>query len=256
MKEKVFFENSTGVKLCGILSGKTPDPAVPAVLMCHGFTTSKDGRTYVGLEERLNAGGLAVFRFDFFGHGESEGRFEDITISEAVDDVLSAHRFLGQKGSGRIGLFGSSFGGMAAIIAAAELPHLVFLALKSPVSDYLGLLIARDHGREIQDWKKEGSIEVTASDGGTLRLNYGFFEDARRIEGYALALKIKAPTLIVHGDRDETVPLEQSLKLQKAIPGSRLEVISGADHVYSRPADFERLLDLITGFVFKTVNQI
>ena len=207
------------------------------------------------LEERLNQKAFSTFRFDFFGHGESAGEFENITISEAKDDVLNAIRFVKDSGYERIGLMGSSFGGFASILAAGQSDDLFVLALKSPVSDYLGLLITRDHDIDIKTWRQKGFIFVEASDGKKVRLNYSFFADAERMQGYALAGNIKAPTLIVHGDQDETVPLAQSQKATDFIPNCRLEVIEGADHTYSDPPHFEKMLDLISDFIISKGSQ-
>jgi dipeptidyl aminopeptidase/acylaminoacyl peptidase len=248
-KRKIFFPNGKGHQLCGILSDPSGDKSRPLAVLCHGFTTSKDGRTYVRLEEILNQKTFSTFRFDFFGHGESEGEFADITVSEAVHDVQNAIRFVKDSGYERIGLVGSSFGGFASILTAGQSDDLFVLALKSPVSDYLGLLIARDHDIDVETWRQEGYITVEGTYGKNLRLNYSFFADAERMQSYAFAEKIAAPTLIVHGDKDETVPLAQSQKAADLIPNCRLEVIKGADHVYSDPEHFERMLDLISNFV-------
>ena len=252
MKQKIYFPSSKGHELCGILSDPSRDKNRPLIVLCHGFTTSKDGRTYTRLEEILNRKAFSTFRFDFFGHGESDGKFEDITISEAVDDVQSAIRFVKDTGYTRIGLVGSSFGGFASLLAAVQDDDLFVLALKSPVSDYLGLLIARDHDRDIQAWKQNGFIQIETTEGKTERLNYSFFADAEKIQGYAIAERIKAPTLIVHGDRDETVPLEQSQKTAALIPDCRLAIIEGADHTYSDPQHFERMLGCISRFILHT----
>jgi len=91
MKDKVFFKNSRGNRLCGILSDPTEDKSNPIIILCHGFSSSKNGRTYQALESKLNTEEISIFRFDFFGHGESYGLFEDITTSEAVDDVMRIH---------------------------------------------------------------------------------------------------------------------------------------------------------------------
>jgi pimeloyl-ACP methyl ester carboxylesterase len=249
MKRKVYFPSSKGYRLCGILSDPSGDKRQPLIVLCHGFTTSKDGRTYVRLEDLLNQEELSTFRFDFFGHGESEGELARVTISEAMDDVCSALRVVKDSGYERIGLMGSSFGGLACILTAGRNDELFVLALKSPVSDYLGLLIAKDHGHDIETWKTEGFVFIEAADGKKVRLDYSFFADAERVKGYALARKIKAPTLIVHGDRDETVPLAHSQKASALIPYCRLEVIQGADHVYSQPEHFDKMLDLISAFI-------
>jgi len=77
MKEKLFFKNSKGNKLCGILSSVNKDRII---ILCHGFSSNKDTQTFPILEKIFNKN-ISTFRFDFYGHGESEGKFEDITVS-------------------------------------------------------------------------------------------------------------------------------------------------------------------------------
>ncbi len=251
MKQRIVFQSSRGYNLFGILSDPSGDKRLPLMVLCHGLSTGKDGRTCVSLEETWNRRNISTFRFDFFGHGESEGDFADLTISEALDDVRSALRFVKDSRYERIGLFGSSFGGYAALLMASRSHELCILTLKSPVSDYLGLLIAPDHGRDIESWKKEGFILVEGADGKKRRLNYSFFEDAEKISGCLRAEHIRTPALIVHGDRDETVPVAQSQRTAGLIPDCRLEIIEGADHVYSDPVHFEMMIGSISEFAVR-----
>lgn len=252
MKEKLFFENSKGNKLAGVLSNPTLSKEKPLVILCHGFSTNKDANTYMRLERVLNDKCISTFRFDFFGHGESNGKFEDITISEAVDDALNAIKFVKGLGYKKIGLFGSSFGGMASILASSKTPDLFVLALKSPVSNYIGKLLDQKSKQEIKQWKEKGFIYYVRSDGKKLRLNYTFFEDSTKFDGYKATQKIKIPTLIVHGDKDKSVPIEQSKNIASLIKGCRLEIIKGANHQYSKPKDFEKMLRMISEFIFKS----
>ncbi len=97
MHEKIFFSNSKGDKLCGVFSNPVNDDSVPIVILCHGFTTSKDSLTNRRLEEVLNKQNVATLRIDLFAHGESEGRFEEITVSEAVDDIINAIKYVQEK---------------------------------------------------------------------------------------------------------------------------------------------------------------
>ena len=114
MEEKLYFQNSKGNKLCGILSNPTGDKTRPIIILCHGFNSSKNSSTNTALKLILSRNNISSFRFDFFAHGESEGNFEDLTQSEAVDDALQAIKFIKNLGYTKIGLFGSSFGGLAA----------------------------------------------------------------------------------------------------------------------------------------------
>ena len=69
MTEKIYFLDSKGNKVCGVLSNPASDCNIPIIILCHGFTTSKDNSTYTQLEQILNKQDIATFRFDFFGHG-------------------------------------------------------------------------------------------------------------------------------------------------------------------------------------------
>ena len=253
MEEKVYFKNSKGLNLCGILSNPTSSKEKPIIILCHGFSTSKNSHTYVKLQEILNKHQISTFRFDFFGHGESEGKFEDITISEAVDDILNAIEFLKNQGYTKIGLVGSSFGGIASLMAASKTNDLFILALKSPVSNYKEREYATKSKEKLEEWKNKGFRYYVSGDGRRLKLNYTFFEDSKNNNGYEAAKKIKTPVLIVHGDKDESVPIEQSKKTASLIENCKLEIIEGADHRYSKPEDFEKMLDLISKFIIENL---
>jgi dipeptidyl aminopeptidase/acylaminoacyl peptidase len=57
--------------------------------------------------------------------------------------------------------------------------------------------------------------------------------------------------LIVHGNKDETVPVEQSKKMAGMIENCRLEIIDGGDHTYSKEENFRKLLELISKFIIQ-----
>jgi len=82
---KVFFESNPGLR-AGVIekAGKS------IVIMCHGLGSNKDRDTYTILEKIFNDHHLSTFRFDFFGHGESDGHFTNLTITHAVDDIGNA----------------------------------------------------------------------------------------------------------------------------------------------------------------------
>ena len=253
MQEKIHFSNSKGNKIQGILSNPTSETNAPVIILCHGFTTSKDNSTNTQLEKIFNNHKIATFRFDFFGHGESEGNFEDITISEAVDDILNAINYLKSKGFSNLGLVGSSFGGMSSIMAASKTDELFVLVLKSPVSDYYEVDTKRRTKEEIEDWKTKGYVIHRNSKGEEKRLKYSFFDDFKNNNAYEAAKKIKIPTLIIHGDEDKTVPVEQSKKTSSIIENCKLEIITGADHKYSKPEEFEKMLSLISKFIIEHI---
>lgn len=251
MEEKLYFNNSKGNKLCGILSNPNLSISTPIIILCHGFSTTKNAHTSIKLQEIINQNNVSTFRFDFFGHGESEGKFEDITISEAVDDTLNAIKLMKKLGYTKIGLFGSSFGGITALMTASKIKDLSILILKSPVSNFQEIELERKSKKELDEWKSNGFTYYIDGKGIKHQLNYTFFEDFKNNDGYEAAKKIKIPTLIIHGDADEIVPIKQSQKTVNIIKNCRLEVINGANHKYSEPKHFEMMLEFVSRFIME-----
>ena len=62
----------------------------PTVIVCHGICGNKDAQNKVDLAEALFKQGFLVLKFDFHGHGKSEGNFSDITLTQEVDDTKAA----------------------------------------------------------------------------------------------------------------------------------------------------------------------
>lgn len=238
MSTKCTFTNSKGTNLVGILSNQKDTTDIPIMILCHGFAGNKEGTSLI-LEKLFNEKDIATFRFDFFGHGESGGKFEDITVTEGMDDILCAIAFLKKQGYKKIGLFGSSYGGFTALLAASRTNDLFVLELKCPVSDYFGKLMAKLTHVEAEEWKQKGWTLYTSHEGKKFKLNYSFFADPNNDKGYDAAKKIKIPTLIIHGDADTVVPLGQSKKLASYIKDSKLLILSGCGHHFEGE-DFEK----------------
>jgi len=251
MKEKLFFKNSKKYKLCGILSNPDFSKKEKVVILCHGFTTDKNSATNIVFEKILNENKISTFRFDFTGHGESEGNLGEITISEAVNDIECAISSLKKSGYSKIALVGSSFGGLASLLCASKIDDLNLIALKSPVSDMYELFILQGGKRLIENWERHGYIDYSSSDGKNFRLKYSLVKEAKEINAYKVASKIKIPVLIVHGDYDEAVPLAQSKKLASLLRNCKLEIVKGADHRYSNPEHFNKMVSLISDFIIK-----
>ncbi len=246
MEQALKFQNTKGTNLAAILSNPTGSTDTLMVILCHGHSSTKNTKNYVKLTELLNKEGISTFRFDIYGHGESEGEFENATVSEAVDDIVSAVKYLKEKGYSKLGLVGSSFGGIASTIAASRIKDLQFLALKSPVSNYADFYFWR--GTPIAKWKEQGYRDYKTKK-GMLKLNYSFYEDAIINDGYTVAPSITIPTLILHGDADTEVLLDQSIKLAKLLPNGKLEIIKGADHSYTNESHAEQMLGALVAFI-------
>src|SRR3989338_11564721 len=108
-----YFKNDKGRKLYGILS--VPDSKTfPLIILCHGKPSDCSGSAAVELSKILPQKGIAVFRFDFTGSGESEGTESEFTVDQGVFDLKSAYTFASSVDGvdkARIAVLGSSFSG-------------------------------------------------------------------------------------------------------------------------------------------------
>ncbi|MGV8150580.1 MAG: alpha/beta hydrolase family protein [Candidatus Woesearchaeota archaeon] len=242
--EKIFFKDSSGRSICGKLSNNDSDTAV---LICHGLGGHKDSSPYDKFQKRIHSLGHGVLSIDLLGHGESDGGYNDLTLTEAIDDIICAKRELHKRGYDNVGFIGFSFGGVGGImVAATEQFH--FLILISPPTYYdisemvsSGIYVLwelRKHNKKVKD-KPKASIKI------------GFFKDYGSHDSYAAADKINSPTLIIHGDSDRIVPLNKSRELRKHIKGSKMKIFKGADHHYSHPAAEKKLIEETMKFIIE-----
>ena len=249
MEESLTFHDRLGHGIAAILS--TPDePTTRLALLCHGFLSGKNSTTNKTLTRLLNGQGLATFRFDFFGQGESDGPFEKITTTLAIHQAETALDLVIARGYDRIGLVGSSFGGLVAILTAAQRSDIACLALKCPVVDFAEELRLTFGLDELAQWHATDTVPNIMGGPDRIRLRYDFYEDCLRQIAYGPAERITLPTLIVQGKRDECVPLHQSQRLYDALRGpKRLDLLPEADHQFTRGDDFRQMTTSISDWI-------
>lgn len=254
MQEPLGFTDGRGHRVSAILG--VPDGGTDRIaVLCHGFLSNKSSTTNKTLTRLLLERGIGTFCFDFFGQGGSEGPFERITTTLAVEQALAAIDLVRGKGLRKIGLMGSSFGGLVSILTAAQRTDVACLALKCPVVDFAEELRLEFGEDEMARWKATDTIPNIMGGAGRIPLRYAFYEDCLRHIAYEPAERITAPTIIVQGDKDEHVPLHQSRRLYDALRvKKRLEMIPGADHQFTRGDDFKRMTNLIADWLIEHLS--
>ena len=192
----------------------------PVVIGSHGLLSNSSSPKQIELARRCNDLGIAYFRFDHRGCGESEGNFKEVTSLEARhNDVLSAIETIRSQGyvGSRIGLFGSSLGGAACIstTSATKIDSMVVNA--SPLRSRM---IKRPD--EINYQAEYPKLSFDLSD---------------RISGID-------NILIFHGDADDVVPFSNALELfQKAGNTKKLIIQKNGDHLMSNKAHQKEFID-------------
>ena len=81
-------------KLAATLQTPAGQENYPLVIIMHGFTGNKDESLLITLADDLEKEGIASLRFDFNGHGKSEGRFQDMTVPNEIDDAKHVYEYV------------------------------------------------------------------------------------------------------------------------------------------------------------------
>lgn len=235
MEEKFYFKNDDNLKLCGVLN-KSENGIEKCIVLCHGISVDKDEKgIFIELARKLAKFGFAVFRFDFRGHGESEGDSIGITVAGEERDLDSSIKFLQDLGYKHFGILAASFGSGAASLFIVKHQKIIKAAvLWNPVIDYHSILKPelpwpeKNFGREaMQKLRKHGFIEIGSS---KFRVGKELFVELRKLKPWKELKKIKIPILFIHGDKDEHVPYEDSVKYANLLKTAKLKTIYGAKH--------------------------
>jgi uncharacterized protein len=223
--EKVSFR-SEGQLISGILH--LPDQeSPPCVIASHGLLSSKDSEKYIALGTQIVQRGIALLRFDFRGNGESEGGEEENTISKKLTDLESAIDFVKSwPGLGHsIGLIGSSLGGFISLLKASREKEIrTIVVWATPF-----------HMDDLPSKKEEDGYPLPPE---------AFFEDLPKHRLIPLLPRV-SNCLIIHGEKDELVPVDQALGIFYHLSDPKeIHVIGGADHRLTHPLHRQRAIEL------------
>ncbi len=225
--EQVAFK-SEGERLAGVLHlPQKINP--PCVIASHGLLSSKESEKYMAMGERLSREGIAMLRFDFRGIGESEGRAEDDTVSRRIRDLGAAIEFVRSRRDlgNRIGLLGSSLGGYVSLLKAAQgvgIEAVVIWATPLQMDD-----LRSNKGTEGYPLPAEA-----------------FFQDLPKHRLLPLLPKV-SHCLVIHGEKDELVPVDQAWEIFKGLDDPKeIHILEGADHRLTDPTVRSRAIELTT----------
>lgn len=225
--EKVKYQSSSGLNLAGLLYSRKPEGTV--VIVCHGFTGSKEGGgRAVTMAEEMGKIGYSTLLFDFGGCGESEGAFADISLTGHIDDLRSSLDFCAGLGFNRVITAGRSFGGTA-VLCYGGLDGRVAGVCTWAAPAYSSKLF-----NSFRNWEQSlnsGLVSLTGED-GTVYVKEDFFYDLQKYRAVDYAPKISPrPLLVIHGSCDASVPLENARAIFNAAGEPReIAIIEGADH--------------------------
>lgn len=259
-RESIVLSND-GQKIFGVFHRPANLTNYPAVLICHGLGGNKVGkqRLYVRLAQLLATQGIAALRIDFRGSGDSEGEFADMTVDAEVSDALLALKFLqndNQVNPHQIGIFGRSFGGIVAVLAAHYFNLVKSIVLWAPV-------FSGEQWKEkwilIQQQKisREHSEELMKIEG--MKLGRKFFEQlfALKVDSQIHALS-HVPMLHIHGKKDSVVDLSHAMQFAKVREESKANnkfiLLPESDHDFSNMHERTEALETTKEWFLETLD--
>ena len=185
-----------------------------------------------------------ALRFDFSGNGQSEGNFAESTYSKQISEMQTAAALLSQKGAFWIGLAGHSLGAAIALLTAAQEPTVKAVCVLAGRLSGLNAMHFLSQNQRSQ-LRETGSV-LFSSRGRALELSNDFFADAEKYNLPEVARSMQTPLLIVHGENDEIIPIQEAYQAQALNPENiKLAVIPQADHMFSRLEHRQQISKLV-----------
>lgn len=204
------------------------------VVLLHGFGVNQEEKgNYVTLSQKLLDAGMDSLRFDFLGHGESEGETIDLTIEEALKEVDT---FVKKYPHQHLYLVGTSYGGGVATLYAEDHP-VEKMALWSPLIDFENN-IRNPQNHFCKDFLGEEALKQIKEVGyarfgiNGVKFDHRLFEDVEKYNPLNALKKELIPIKVFHGKKDMIIPYEQSTRLPLISSNIEVELVEYGTHCF------------------------
>ena len=231
---------------------------IPMVILMHGFGGNKGGNTQRKamldvIADKLEAQGIASIRFDFYGHGDSEGEFWRHTVPMEIEDALKVYEYVRDlRYVSTVSVLGHSQGGVVASMVAgklgAEVKAAVLMAPAAVLRD--DAIRGNTMGAQYDPLNLEG--EYVEMFGGRAKLGNDYIRTAFSLPIYETAANYNGALGVIHGTGDRTVPYTYGIRYTEQSPNAELYILPGEDHGFMK--DMERATDIAVEFLIRKVK--
>ena len=225
----------------------------PPIVWCGGFASDMDSTKAQALAEWAEKHGRAYVRFDYSGHGRSDGRFDEGTIGQWASDARAIVEALCTEGPI---LVGSSMGGWVALLLTRALQGKSLapqgLVLIAPAVDFTEELMWAEMSDDIRtEITTKGAWYRDSIYGDPLPITRALIEDGRNNLLFTGPITTHCRVHILQGMQDPDVPWKHAMRLVEHLPGDDVTttLIRDGDHRLSRPQDIEKLLQAVENMV-------
>ena len=218
----------------------------PAVVFLGGFKSDMNGTKAVFLENWAKRQGRAFLRFDYSGHGQSGGAFEDGCIGDWFEDACAALGLI----AGAVVLVGSSMGGWISLLVARAMPERVAgLVTVAAAPDFTeDSFWAGFSDAQKTELETAGQLALPSEYGDPYIITQRLIEDGRTRLVLRDALDLPFPVRSLQGTADTSVATAVALRLLEHAnsPDMRLTLVDGADHSFSNAECLALIVGAIT----------
>jgi len=223
----------------------------PVVIFCHGYKGFKDWGAWNLMAEAFAKAGFFLIKFNFSHNGgtvEQPIDFPDLEafgtnnytkevadLETVIDWISTNPDFKNEVDIDTISLIGHSRGGGIVLLKSNEDARVKKVITLAGVSDYKSRFLKNE---KLQEWKEKGVFYV--KNGRThqeMPHFYEYYEDfiknENRLNIQKAAQNLKIPQLIIHGDNDTSVSINEAENLKKWNPNSEFKIIENANHVFN-----------------------
>jgi len=237
------FLNSRNIELAGRIYKNTD--SLSGVIFSHGLFSSKDGYKITKMAESIVNSGFNLMTFDFTFSGESPGSIKDISIEDEIDDLKCAINYFKETGIKKIHLMGSSMGAAITILAASlnifRIESVILIA--TPLS--FKKLIPEFTENDINSLNPDS---FTSIDG--VLVNNNFIKEIFNINMIDAVKKINIPSLLIHGQQDNIVDIENLYSYIENCPSPcSYLIIEDGDHNLTKESDILQISEKVTDWL-------
>lgn len=216
------------------LAYKKSDGRGPTLIWCGGLKSDMEGGKATHLHKWAVDQGRGFIRFDYFGHGQSTGRFRDGTMSRWARDVVQV---IDELAGGDVILIGSSMGGWSSLLATGQRQAKVkALVLIAPAPDFTEKLMwASFSDEQRQTLMNDGILYVPSDYDEPYEYSRELIEDGRQNLLLDAPIKFSGPVRILQGAKDDVVPWEYSHQLSDSLTSQDItySLVKNGDHSLS-----------------------
>lgn len=234
---KVTFTGALGEQLSARVDLPEEKDIKAYALFAHCFTCSKDLRAVGNITRQLAEVGIATFRFDFTGLGESAGDFSDTNFSSNVDDLVAAAEFMSTDFEGPSILIGHSLGGAAVLQAAHRMGSVRAIATIGAPAEPKH--VKKNFEMKLEEIEEKGEAQVTLA-GRPFTIKKQFVDDLEEATMKKYIRELDLALIVFHSPVDNTVGIENATKIFVAAKHPKSFIsLDEADHLLHAQEDSE-----------------